>query len=142
MVLTIQQMYIDEMVAHAIQDAPNECCGILAGTRDRAENLYRMTNVEASPYRYSMSGTELLRTTQEIERNGWDLLVIYHSHTHSEAYPSSTDVRMATWPEPDGTSIWPGTYYVLVSLELPDRPVVRAFTIADGVVVEEEIRTA
>ena len=140
--LELHQRHIDEMIAHAREDAPNECCGILAGRDGRAVRLYRMSNVAASPYRYKMDGAELLRTTREIEGNGLKLLVIYHSHTHTEAYPSPTDVRIATWTEPDGTgiSVWPGTYYVLVSLQHPESPVVRAFNILDGTIIEEELR--
>ena len=140
--LELHQRYIDEMIAHAREDAPNECCGILAGRDGRAVRLYRMTNVEASPYRYKMSSAELLRTTQEIEVNSLELLAFYHSHTHTQAYPSPTDVRIATWTQPDGTgiSVWPGTYYVLVSLEHSDSPVVRAFNILDGTIIEEELR--
>ena len=140
--LELHQRYIDEMIAHAREDAPNECCGILAGRDGRAVRLYRMTNVEASPYRYKMSSAELLRTTQEIEVNSLELLAFYHSHTHTQAYPSPTDVRIATWTQPDGTgiSVWPGTYYVLVSLEHSDSPVVRAFNILDETIIEEELR--
>jgi proteasome lid subunit RPN8/RPN11 len=126
------------MVAHALEDDPNECCGMLAGSGGIATKLYRMTNTAASPYRYNMDPLELLTGERERDDNGWELLVIYHSHTHSPAYPSDTDVRMATWP--DGKSIWPGTYYILVSLEDHDNPDVRAYSITDGVITEEEIR--
>ena len=72
-----------------------------------------------------MDPKELYQTTREMEDHGWDLIAIYHSHTHSQAYPSATDIRLATWP--DGASIWPGSYYILVSLEDKAKPVVRAF---------------
>ncbi len=134
----MDKSYIDQMVAHALEDDPNECCGMLAGSGGIATKLYRMTNTAASPYRYNMDPLELLTGERERDDNGWELLVIYHSHTHSPAYPSDTDVRMATWP--DGKSIWPGTYYILVSLEDHDNPDVRAYSITDGVITEEEIR--
>jgi proteasome lid subunit RPN8/RPN11 len=127
--LTLEQSYIDEMIAHAREDAPNECCGIIAGAGGRATRLYRAINAEASPYRYSVEPKDLLRIHREVDNNDWDFLAIYHSHTHTEAYPSPTDVRLAAWPD---------AYYVLVSLKDPE-PVVRAFRITDGTVTEEPI---
>lgn len=129
--LELEKQYVDEMVAHALEDDPNECCGILAGHDGRVAKLYRMTNAEHSPYRYNMDPRELYLTYREIEDNGWDLLAIYHSHTHSPAYPSATDVRLATWPE---------AVYILVSLTDHDDPSVRAFRIVDGEIAEEELR--
>lgn len=131
MALKLPQAFIDEMVAHAKEDAPNECCGIIAGNAGTATKLYRARNAEASPYRYSVDSRDLLKIHRECEDNGWDFLAIYHSHTASEAYPSPTDVRLAMWPE---------AYYVLVSLENADSPAVRAFRILDGEITEEEIQ--
>jgi len=136
--LELEKRYTDEMIAHAQEDSPNECCGILAGDRSRVVKLYRMTNTEHSPYRYNMDAKELMATNREIDDNDWDLLAIYHSHTHSPAYPSDTDVRLSTWP--DGRSIWPAAYYILVSLMDHSNPAVRAFRIVDGQVIEEELR--
>ena len=136
--MEIAKRYVDEMVSHALEDDPDECCGILAGPDGKVVKLYRMTNTERSPYRYSMDPKEQISVDREIDDKGWELLAIYHSHTHSAAYPSSTDVRMATWP--DGTSIWPDAHYILVSLEDHDNPPVRAFRITDGSVIEEELR--
>ena len=128
--LTLPREFVDEMIGHAREEAPNECCGIIAGQNGRAEKLFRARNAEASPYRYSVDPQDLFRIHRECEQNGWEFLVIYHSHTASEAYPSGTDVRLAFWPE---------TFYVLVSLMNPDDPVVRAFRIVDGAVTEEEL---
>lgn len=136
--LTLPKSYIDEMIGHAVEDDPNECCGLLAGKDGEATRLYRMTNVEHSPFRYSMDSKELYLATREMDGGDWSLLAIYHSHTHSEAYPSATDVRLATWP--DGNSIWPDAYYILVSLQDKASPVVRAFLIEDGSITEEELR--
>ncbi|HXG41961.1 MAG TPA: M67 family metallopeptidase [Dehalococcoidia bacterium] len=130
MPLRLPKRYLDEMVAHAKAEAPNECCGIIAGSNGHATRLYRCRNAEESPYRYQVDPNDLFRVYRECEQNGWDFLAIYHSHTFSEAYPSPTDVRLAFWPE---------AYYVLVSLKDPERPVVRAFRIRDGQVQEEEI---
>ena len=131
--LALPQAFIDEMITHALEDAPNECCGIIAGQDGRAVKLFRAQNSEASPYRYNVDPKELFRIHRECDDNGWEFIVIYHSHTASEAYPSATDVRLAFWPE---------TYYVLVSLMERESPVVRAFRIEDGRVREEEIISA
>ena len=128
--LYLDQKYAREMVAHALDDDPNECCGILAGSDGEIRSLYRMVNVEASPYRYRMDPKELLNVYREIDDRGWEIIAIYHSHTHSEAYPSATDVRLATWPE---------AFYILISLLQRDNPPIRAFRIEGGEVTEEEV---
>jgi len=133
MTLSLPQSFIAEMIAHAQEDAPNECCGIIAGKDGRAVKLFRAKNAEASPWRYSVEPKDLFRIFREVDEKGWSFLAIYHSHTASEAYPSPTDVRLAFWPEAN---------YVLVSLQDADKPVVRAFRILDGVISEEEIKTA
>jgi len=128
--LALPQRFIEEMIAHAQEEAPNECCGIIAGENARATKLFRAKNAEGSPYRYSVDPKDLFRIHRECEDSGWEFLAIYHSHTASEAYPSPTDVRLAFWPE---------AYYVLVSLEKPEAPAVRAFRIVEGEVTEERI---
>ena len=128
--MQLQKQYADAMVAHALEDDPNECCGILAGKDGSALQLFRMTNIEHSPFRYSMDGKEMLKVLNEIDDNGWELLAIYHSHTHTPAHPSATDVRLATWPD---------AYYLLVSLMDKTRPDLRAFHIVDGTVKEEPL---
>jgi proteasome lid subunit RPN8/RPN11 len=133
MTLSLPRSYIDEMIAHAQEDAPNECCGIIAGEDGRAVNLFRAKNAEASPWRYSVEPKDLFRIFRECDDNGWSFLAIYHSHTASEAYPSPTDVRLAFWPE---------AYYVLVSLHDAGNPAVRAFRILYGEITEEDIVAA
>ncbi|MDE2835956.1 MAG: M67 family metallopeptidase [Chloroflexota bacterium] len=121
----------DAMVQHALEEDPNECCGILAGAGGIVLQHYRITNTEKSPYRYSMDGRELNQVLRELDDNGWEMQVIYHSHTHSPAYPSDTDVRLAAnWPDP---------YYLLVSLMDKRSPDVRLFTISEGMVAEEPV---
>ncbi len=121
----------DAMVQHALEEDPNECCGILAGAGGIVLHHYPITNTEQSPYRYSMDGRELNQVLRELDDNGWEMQVIYHSHTHSPAYPSDTDVRLAAnWPDP---------YYLLVSLMDKQSPDVRLFTIVDGTVTEEPV---
>ncbi len=131
--LKLPQDLIDEMIAHAREDAPNECCGIIAGQDGRAVKLFRTKNSEASPYRYNVDPKDLFRIHRECDDNGWEFLAIYHSHTASEAYPSPTDIRLAFWPE---------SYYLLVSLQHPEEPAVRAFRILDGQVSEEQLAGA
>jgi proteasome lid subunit RPN8/RPN11 len=130
-VLTLPAAFIDEMVSHAREEAPNECCGIIAGADGDATKIFRARNSEASPYRYKVDDKDLLRIFNECNDKGWDFLAVYHSHVASEAYPSPTDVRLALWPE---------AYYVLVSLQDAENPVVRAFRILDGAVTEEDLR--
>ena len=129
----IEKRFIDEMITHAREDLPNECCGILAGADGRVVKLFRMNNVEASPFRFSMDPMEIAKVDQESGDNDWELMAIYHSHTRSEAYPSDTDVRIAQGT----TELWPEVRYVLVSLMDADNPNVRIFRIADGQVTEE-----
>ena len=133
--LRIEQSHADEMIGHAMDEFPNECCGILAGKDELAAYGYRITNTAKSPYRYLMDPQEQLDAMMDSERKGWEFLAFYHSHTHSPAYPSQTDVRMALQLG------WPGIYYVLVSLENKDDPQIRAFHIDDtGEIVEKEFQ--
>ena len=128
--LEVERGFYDEMIAHALEDDSIECCGVLAGTDGRFHKLFRMTNVENSPYRFSWDSRELIKVWHEMEDSSWEHRAVYHSHTHSEAYPSSTDVRLAAWPE---------AYYIIVSLLNREQPSVRAFRIIDGSISEEEL---
>lgn len=116
------------MLDHAREDLPNECCGLLGGGADREpKTLYRAVNAEASPLRYSLDAKDQFRIMQEMDEAGEELVGIYHSHTKSAAYPSQTDINLATYP---------GVAYLIVSLaEGEDQPV-RAFDIVDGDVTE------
>ncbi len=120
----------EQMIAHAREQFPKECCGMLAGVDRKPVKVVRATNSEDSEFRYVVDGLELNRFLRDCDDNGWDFLAVYHSHTRSEAYPSPTDVRLA--------SNWPDPYYVLVSLKDEDdpAPVVRAFRITDGEISE------
>ena len=132
--LRIGREFADEMIAHALQDDPNECCGILSGSDGTVSKLYRITNSSASPVRYQMDPQEFLQAMLDSDRNGWDMLGFYHSHTHSPAYPSQTDVRLAL------ESGYLKETYVLVSLEHRDAPQIRAFHITEsGEIVEDEL---
>ena len=121
----------DQMIAHALSELPYEACGLLAGRDGRVERFYATANADRSPVTYRLDPAEQLRVFNRIEEEGLELVGIYHSHTHTEAYPSPTDRRQAFYPE---------AHYVLVSLADRDRPVLRAFTIRDGEVEEQELR--
>ena len=116
---------------HSRAEAPNECCGVLAGTGHRVTAVYRAANAEASTVKYSLVPRELFDILKEVDKKGWEVVGFYHSHTHSEAYPSASDRRLAFWPD---------CRYVIVSLEDNAHPVARAFRIVDGSVTEEPIK--
>ncbi|MDX6636681.1 MAG: [CysO sulfur-carrier protein]-S-L-cysteine hydrolase [Solirubrobacterales bacterium] len=124
--MRIAQALIDEIVAHAREDAPNECCGLIGGRDGTATSIHRAENLFASPTRFEVANP--VKLLSAIEGAGEDLAGIYHSHTKSEAYPSQTDVNLARgWPDP----LW-----FICSLADADAPVVRAFAIRDGEVDE------
>ena len=122
-----------ELVAHAIADLPNECCGMISGQGSAAAAVHRAANTEASPFMYVMDPQEQLRIMNEIDAAGDDLVAIYHSHTRSAAYPSRTDVELAFFAE---------TLYLIVSIADRDAPEIRAFRISrsapEGQQVAEE----
>lgn len=119
----------DELVAHAVADAPNECCGMIASRDGEAMTVYRAANAAASPLRYEIDGAEQYRIQMEIDDAGLDLGAIYHSHTRSEPYPSQTDINLAFYPE---------AIYVIVGVA-SEQPDVRAYTIRNGQVAEAEL---
>src|SRR6266540_1935799 len=128
MTLRLPQAMLDEMVAQARDELPNECCGIISGKDGEATKLYRARNAEASPFRYNIHPLDLLKVEREADDNGWSVMVIYHSHVASEAYPSPTDVRLAQWPGSNPPSdLYPNAHYVLVSLKNRSAPVVRSY---------------
>ena len=129
----IEKRYIDEMIGHAREDAPIECCGILGGKDGRVLQLYRAKNAEESEFRYNVESHDLFRINRECDERGWEFVGFYHSHTGSRAYPSPTDVRLAT------RAAWTEAVHFVVSLVDFDNPDVRAYRIVDGRVTEEEL---
>jgi [CysO sulfur-carrier protein]-S-L-cysteine hydrolase len=124
---------LDDLLAHAREEYDAECCGMVAyapssgdGT-PQAVRVHRAENIFASPKRFEIDGKELLRTLDEFEREGWELGAIYHSHTHTEPYPSQTDINFA--------ANWPGLEWVIVGLA-DDQPEVRCYLIEEGQVQE------
>ncbi|AKS36365.1 Mov34/MPN/PAD-1 family protein [Mycolicibacterium goodii] len=130
--LVIRRDLVDAMVAHARADHPDEACGVIAGPEgsDRPERFIAMTNAERSPTFYRFDSMEQLRVWREMDDNDEVPVVIYHSHTGTEAYPSRTDVSIAA--EPDA-------HYVLISTRDPDEHEFRSYRIVDGVVTEEPV---
>ena len=132
--LTIDQATYDAIVAHAKRDHPDEACGIVAGPEgsDRAERLVEMVNAAGSPTFYEFDSTELLALYKQMWANDEEPVVVYHSHTATEAYPSRTDIGLASEP---------GAHYVLVSTREHgnnEGPVeFRSYRIVDGEVTEE-----
>lgn len=151
----LEKRYVEEMIAYAKEENPNEACGLLAGHRGKVVKVYRCENTLKSPYRYDMNPLDFLRADQEMGEKGWDLLGIYHSHTKTEAYPSLTDIQFAdkfrettlallsmfsSTPQEDLASLYPGPLYFIVSLADSEGPATRAFRIADGKIREEELK--
>ena len=128
--MRIPRRLLDEMVAHAREEAPNECCGMVAAQDGRAVKVFRTRNTEASPLRFNIDGREILRVIEEIEEAGWSLGAIYHSHTRSAAYPSQTDIGFAL-VDGRGEQWWPGTLYLIVGLA-EEPPEVRLLDIRSG----------
>jgi proteasome lid subunit RPN8/RPN11 len=131
--LTISQELHDKIVAHARADHPDEACGVIAGAvKDhQPERFIPMTNAERSPTFYRFDSQEQLKVWREMDDRDEEPVVIYHSHTATEAYPSRTDISYAS--EPDA-------HYVLVSTRDPDVAEFRSFRIVADVVTEEEVR--
>jgi proteasome lid subunit RPN8/RPN11 len=124
----IPRQIVDEIVAHSLEDAPNECCGLLGGGDGEARTLHRARNEFESPLRYNVHPLDLLRIMTDIEEAGEELVGIYHSHTRSEAYPSQTDVNLA--------ENWPDQLYLICSVADPEEPVVRAYLLRDATIEE------
>jgi proteasome lid subunit RPN8/RPN11 len=133
--LTIDQAAHDSIVAHARRDHPDEACGVVAGPEgsDRPARFIPMDNAERSPTFYRFDATEQLRVWREMDSRGEEAVIVYHSHTATEAYPSRTDVTFASEPQ---------AHYVLVSTrEGQDGDAVefRSYRIVDGVITEEPV---
>ena len=131
-VLTIDSAIIDAIVAHARRDHPDEACGVVAGPAgsDLPTRHIPMDNAARSMTFYEFDSMEYFRVWREMEDNDEEPVVIYHSHTSTEAYPSRTDASIAGWPD---------AHYLLVSTRDPDTTEIRSFRIVDAVVTEEEV---
>lgn len=130
--LQISQDLVDAMVAHARADHPDEACGVIAGAEgsDVPSRFVAMTNAERSPTFYRFDSGEQLREWRAMERAGEEPVVVYHSHTATDAYPSRTDIAYAAEPQ---------AHYVLIATRDPEHADVRSYRIIDGVVTEEPV---
>ena len=130
--LRISQDIIDAIVAHARADHPDEACGVVAGPvgSDRPERFIPMVNAARSPTFYEFDSLDLLRLYREMDARDEEPVVIYHSHTATEAYPSRTDVSYASEPN---------AHYLLVSTREPDTEEIRSYRIVDGLITEEPV---
>jgi proteasome lid subunit RPN8/RPN11 len=131
-VLSIDVALRDAIIAHARRDHPDEACGVIAGPAgsDHALRFVPMLNAARSPTFYEFDSADLLALYREMDANDEDPVVIYHSHTATEAYPSRTDISFASEP---------GAHYVLVSTRESDAVEFRSFHIVDGIVTEEPV---
>jgi [CysO sulfur-carrier protein]-S-L-cysteine hydrolase len=127
----ISQQLVDEMVAHAREDLPNECCGLIGGLEGVATTIYPMRNEFESPLRYKLHSGDNLRVNEEMREAGEETLGVYHSHTKSPAYPSQTDVN-------EGQA-WPQLVYVIVSLADPDSPDVKGYWLKDLTIADAKL---
>ncbi len=130
--LEIPQSMVDTIVAHARRDHPDECCGIIAAKDGRPSRLFEMQNTERSPTGFEFDSAQWLSVHRDIDEADEDFHVVYHSHTMTEAYPSRTDIRWSLTT--------PFAHWLLVSTRSPDELEMRAYTISDGIVREEEVR--
>ena len=155
-VLKIPRKILDEMIAHARELDPYECCGLLAGSNGAVARHYRITNTVAKDARavevfdgadvkqlgrlpdaakaevaYFMDPKEMLAAFKDMRQRNLDLTVIYHSHTHSPAYPSATDVGLAYYPD---------AAYLIISLERKSAPDLRAYWIKDRLVTQADFK--
>lgn len=131
-VLTISRALADQIIAHARKDHPDEACGVIAGPAgsDAPVRFIPMENAERSPTFYRFDSREQLRVWREMDDSDEEAVVIYHSHTATEAYPSRTDISYASEPQ---------AHYVLVSTRDEDEAEFRSYRITDGEVTEEPV---
>lgn len=127
-VLRLSEVMAREMIEHAQAEYPKEACGMVLGPDGELRELHRLVNVDPDPVmRYNVEPKELLRLTDYMYDKDWDVSAIYHSHTHSPAFPSKTDVDLAGYPQ---------AAYILVSLADRGSPVLRSFRIIEGRISE------
>jgi proteasome lid subunit RPN8/RPN11 len=129
-VLTLPKAFVDQVLAHARRDHPDECCGVIAGRDGAARRVIEMENAQRSPTGFTFDSAEWLRVYRDVDDADEELLAVYHSHTATEAYPSRTDIL---WAEHNEFAHW-----LLVSTRTEEDEV-RSFTIAGGEVTEEQL---
>ena len=128
--LELPEHIFSQMVSQARAEAPLEACGILAGTSNRVNRFYKMTNTDQSSEHFTMAPEEQFAVMKDMRAKGLEMLAIYHSHPASPARPSAEDIRLA---------FTGGVSYVVLSLQKPTEPELQAFNIDDGVVSESKL---
>ena len=135
--MKIERALLDEIVAHARRDAPNECCGVVLGRDGAATSARALENLAASPFRFDIDGRELIAFAfADEEDDAEQLVAIYHSHTRSDPYPSQTDVNFAAG--------WPGVEWLIVGVPKAAgaEAEVRSYLIEGGVIREVELEVS
>lgn len=123
----------DEIIAHARQEFPRECCGVISGRAGLPEKLHALRNIAEGNVFYEIDPVQLMDLEfKEFEKDNSEIVAIYHSHPASKAYPSRTDVELAFWPQ---------AVYLICSLENPEQPYIRGFRIRNGAIREVALRT-
>ena len=130
--IRLRREHLDAMIAHALEDAPIECCGLLATKDGNVAAIRRAKNKEASPYRFSIDPLETRRLEQAIDDDGLTLAGFYHSHTGSDPIPSPTDVRMM------GPFFGPPFVHFVIGVADREKPIARAWYIEDGDKTEQQ----
>ena len=128
--LELPREMVDQILAHARRDHPDECCGVIAGKAGLPTRLFEMDNADRSPTGFSFDSAQWLTVYRQIDDADEQQLVVYHSHTATEGYPSRTDALWSTNTEFE--------HWLVVSTR-SDEDEVRSFTITDGVIVEEQL---
>ena len=141
--LTILRSLYETLISHAKTEAPNECCGLLGGRNGAITHIYRIRNLEDSDriqelkiprdrtMRYFMDERQMMDAMGNMRDNDLELLIIYHSHPQTEAYPSATDIRLAYYPD---------SQYLIISLRNSHSPEANLFRIVDGKVSPSELK--
>jgi len=130
--IRLRREHLDAMVAHALEDAPVECCGILGGADGEVRAARRAKNVEASPYRFRIDPLETAKIEREFDSQGLEMVGFYHSHTGSEPIPSPTDIRQM------GPLFGPPFVHFVIGVADRDNPIVRVWYIQDGDRIEQQ----
>ncbi len=129
----VSEKQIDAILQHAMEDLPNECCGMIAGKGEVVDSIVRLKNELKSPISYKMNNNEVKSVLDKLDKNGLDFIGIYHSHPTSDAYPSMTDVAQAIFPEID---------YIIISLKNTTNPKIKNFKIRNDSITEEPFTVA
>ena len=133
--IELDGVFYKEIVEQGLREFPNECCGVIAAADGVPVKVFPARNIDASAATYRIDASDQLRIEAEIDEHGWETWGFYHSHTHSEAYPSETDREHSKRV----VRFYPDVRFLVLSLEDREAPVLRSFFIDEGDVEEEEL---